>query len=301
MKTPLILTLALCATIGGVQTAAAAPTVSVTQTASALPEIWQKVPPAQRLQYVRAAEMDATRILAERIMGLSLDGETTVRELAAASDAIKGELSATLKGVKTSSGPTYHEDGRVEVVRAVKVSNLVRCVTSSTNKANDGTTYKNVVEELDALGNAAIPGSLGHQRVRAKRAAEMDVYRRLAERVAGVNITAETTVKDFALGSDTIKGQFSNLVKSAEITAISYGDDGTVQVTATVKLGPLVRTITKEKAASGEVIKVTETVEQTVIEEVGSGAPPVAGAGAAETAAPQSTSKEVDIIIEDIL
>lgn len=59
-----------------------------------------------------------TRILAERIMGLSLDGETDVRDLAAADDAIKGQLKATLKGVKTEGTPTYHDDGRIEVVFA---------------------------------------------------------------------------------------------------------------------------------------------------------------------------------------
>lgn len=51
-------------------------------------------------------------------MGLSLDGETDVRDLAAADDAIKGQLKATLKGVKTEGTPTYHDDGRIEVVFA---------------------------------------------------------------------------------------------------------------------------------------------------------------------------------------
>jgi len=302
MKTAFILTLTLSAVIGGVVPCHAAPTVTISQeTKTALPEVWQKVPTAQRLQYVRAAEVDATRILAERIMGLSLDGETDVRDLAAANDAIKGQLKAALKGVKTEGTPTYHDDGRIEVVRSVKVSNLIKCITTSTNPKNNGTSYKTVTEELHALGNAAIPGSVGSKRVRAKRAAEMDVYRRLAERIAGIALTSDTTVKDFAVESDAVKSSFSHILKSAEITAITYEDD-VARVTANVKIEPLVRTIVREKAANGKVLNVTESTRQQSVEETGVGVLESVGENAGGDApASAPTSKEIDNIVEEIL
>ena len=184
----------------------AAPTVQIKKNAVAdMPEIWKSVPTAKRLQYVRAAELDATRILAERIMGISLDGKTTVKNLAAADDTVKGVLAATLKGVKTVGSPTYHEDGRVEVIRAVKTRTLVESVVQKLGSKSSSVVRETVTAEIDALGNAAIPGSDGHARVMAKRAAELDVYRRLSERVAGVTITADSTLRDFAVENDEIK------------------------------------------------------------------------------------------------
>lgn len=291
---------AVCAAGVLVPAATAAPKVTVKKGATAaLPEIWQSVPTAKRLQYVRAAEMDATRILAERIMGIAITGDTTVKDLAAADDTVKGALSATLKGVKTVGKPVYHEDGRVEVVRAVKIRTLMESVTRQLNGRMQSVSQEVVTAEIDALGNAAIPGSDGHSRVMAKRAAELDVYRRLVERVAGVEISAGTTVRDFAVENDEIKAAFGNTVKSAEITGITYLDDNSAEVTATLKIGPLVRVITKTVAANGKVIKTTEVAKQLEIEETGAGAPPTPGEKPAAATAPTTT--EIDMIISQAL
>lgn len=293
-------TLVLCAVSGlialGVCPSYAAPKPVVKAAATNLPEIWQKVPAGQRLTYVRAAEVDALRILAERIAGISLDGETTVQDLAAANDNIRGELAAVLRGVKTTEGPTYHEDGRVEVVRAVKVESLIQSIIKK-HGGSVSTTYSKQVDTVDALGNSAIPGSLGHKRILAKRAAEMDVYRRLAERAAGVRVDGNTTVKDFVVEDDSLKASFSHTLKSAEITSIAFNDDGTASVEATLKIGPLVRTIVKHKSAKGQVLKVEESAEQMSITETGNGAAAEEGA----SAAPKPVTQEVDTIISGVL
>lgn len=302
-KSALIIALGACLAGLNVQTVYAAPKPTVTASPT-LPDIWQKVPAAQRLQYVRAAELDATRILAERIAGIKLDGETTVKDLCAASDTVKGQLAASLKGVHTTEGPTFCDDGRVEVVRAVKVKNLIESIKTQTvngKKVGTTTTLLTETEEIDALGNAAIKGSVGHGRVKAKRAAEMDVYRKLAERIAGVQITSESTMKDFAVEDDTIRASLCNLLKAAEITGISYTDD-TASVTAKVKVGPLIRTIVRTKTASGKVLKVDEKTEQMVVEETGNGAASAAPAEAgAAPAASEPTTEEVDTILSDVL
>ena len=302
MKTYSILTLVAAISAAGLlaPVATAAPKVTIKKdTIAALPAIWQSVPAANRLQYVRAAELDATRILAERIMGIALDGETTVKELAAADDTVRGILTATLKGVKTVGKPTYHDDGRVEVIRAVKTRTLVESITQKLGSTKQSVSQEVITAEIDALGNAAIPGSAGHARVMAKRAAELDVYRRLAERVAGVKVTSDSTVRDFAVESDEIKATFSNVVKSAEITDISYLDDNSAEVTATLKVGPLVRIITKTVAANGKVVSTTESSKQLEVEETGAGAPPTPGEKAATTTAPTTT--EIDLIISEAL
>lgn len=305
MKTTTLL-IALNACLAGlnVQTAYAAPKPTITA-GPTLPEIWKNVPAAQRLQYVRAAELDATRILAERIAGIKLDGETTVKDLCAASDTVKGQLAASLKGVHTTEGPTFCDDGRVEVVRAVKVKNLIESIKTQTvngKKVGATATLLTETEEIDALGNAAIKGSVGHGRVKAKRAAEMDLYRKLAERIAGVQITSDSTMKDFAVEDDAIRASLCNVLKSAEMTGITYTDD-TASVTAKVKVGPLVRTIVRTKSASGKVLKVDEKVEQMEIEETGSGAASAAPAATDDTAATASepTTEEVDTILSEVL
>lgn len=294
-KTLIIAAVAGLVTLG-VPASYAAPKPVVKAAATNLPEIWQKVPAGQRLTYVRAAEVDALRILAERIAGISLDGETTVQDLAAANDNIRGELQAILRGVKTTEGPTYHEDGRVEVVRAVKVQSLIQSII----KKNGGSVSGSIttqVDTVDALGNSAIPGSLGHKRILAKRAAEMDVYRRLAERAAGVQVDGSSTVKDFVVADDSLKASFSHALKSAEITSIAFNDDGTATVEATLKVGPLVRTIVKHKAANGTVVKVEESTEQMSITETGNGAAAEEGG----SAAPAPVTQEVDTIISSVL
>ena len=47
--------------------------------ADALPGVWAQVPVQERLKALRAAEVDGTRLLLERIMGLHVGSETTVR------------------------------------------------------------------------------------------------------------------------------------------------------------------------------------------------------------------------------
>lgn len=281
--------------------AEAAPKVSIKKdTKSELPEIWQKVPAAKRLQAVRAAELDATRILAERVMGVSLDGNTTIKDLAQADDTVKAALTTTLKGVKTVGKPVYHEDGRVEVIRAVKIRSLIETATENLKTGKVTVSQEYVTEEIDALGNSAIPGSDGHARILAKRAAELDAYRRLAERACGVQITSEATLRDFAMESDEIRACFNNAIKGAEITEIAYSDDNTAEVTVTLKLGPLVKVITKTISAKGKVLKTEETTKQLVLEETGAGAPPTAGDGK-ESAATAATSTEIDLIISSAL
>ena len=301
MKLRLItLGVALCTAAAALPMATAAPKVTVTKSVD-LPAIWKSVPAGKRLQYVRAAELDATRALAERIMGISVDGETTVKELAAADDSVKGTLAATLKGVKTVGKPTYHEDGRVEVIRSVKTQTLMQTISQKLGSSKQSVCREVVTAEIEALGNAAIPGSDGHARVMAKRAAELDVYRRLAERAAGIQITSTSTMRDFVVQSDELKAAFANVVKGAEITEITYMDDNSAEVSATMKIGPLVRVIVRTVTASGKVTATKETSKQLEITEVGSGAAPGSGGESTNAATTAPTTNEIDILVEQAL
>lgn len=303
MKNIIIPTLCVFCTLSGVSTPCTAAVVRpvVTQDAAIkLPEIWKNIPTQERLQYIRAAEMDATRALAEHIMGVTVEGDTTVRDLTAADDQVNGYIVAFLKGVRNSEAPTYFDDGRVEIVRSVNVSKLIEQLRTKTNisgkKLSVSTTTRTETRTVEALGNAAIPGSLGHKRILSKRAAEMDVYRLLAERVAGLEISGKTTVRDFAVDSDVIKATMIHTIQGAEFTNISYGSDGITRVSAKLKVAPLVRVIVRERESNGKTLNVQETVKELVLEETGQGT--IANSDKGEPAIAETS---VEVIVSSVL
>ncbi len=240
-----------------------------------LPEIWQKAGPRERLKATRAAEIDADRLLAERIYGLQIDAETTVADLAAKEDTIGSAVSATLVGSVTTEGPDYLPDGTVQVVRAVKIREVVNTLNTAvkgkiladgsfetlSNKSKTNSEVKDSV--IDVMGNAALPASLGHQKIMAKRAAELDAYRLLAARMLGIRITGETTVRDMALESDEMIASLSQVLKGAQTTGIKFNkDDGSCEVTMTIKTADVLRTT--KRTVVGE--KVTTTIKDEINE-----------------------------------
>ena len=250
-----------------------------------LPEIWVKAGPRERLKATRAAELDADRLLAERIYGLQVDSETTVQDLAAGDDKIAGAVSATLVGSITTEAPEYLPDGRVQVVRAVKIREVIdtlnrvikgkrledgSLVTTSDNTKTNRTTNDKII---DVMGNAAIPGSEGHQKIMAKRAAEMDAYRRLAGRMMGVKIDGNTTVRDFALEHDEILASLSQVLKAATPTNIKYNkSDGSCEVTMEIKTQDVIRTTRRFLKGTTTKTEIKDEIEEKTFSETGMGA-----------------------------
>ena len=250
-----------------------------------LPEIWVKAGPRERLKATRAAELDADRLLAERIYGLQVDSETTVQDLAAGDDKIAGAVSATLVGSITTEAPEYLPDGRVQVVRAVKIREVIdtlnrvikgkrledgSLVTTSDNTKTNRTTNDKII---DVMGNAALPGSEGHQKIMAKRAAEMDAYRRLAGRMMGVKIDGNTTVRDFALEHDEILASLSQVLKAATPTAVKFNkSDGSCAVTMEIKTQDIIRTTRRFLKGTITKTEIKDEVEEKTFSETGMGA-----------------------------
>ena len=250
-----------------------------------LPEIWQKAGPREQLKATRAAELDADRLLAERIYGLQVDSETTVQDLAAGDDAIAGAVSATLVGSISTEKPEYLPDGRVQVVRAVKIREVIETlnrvikgkrlddgsfVTSSDNSKTEREVKDKVI---DVLGNAALPGSEGHQKIMAKRAAEMDAYRRLAGRMMGVKIDSTTTVRDFALEHDEILASLSQVLKAAKPTGIKYNkSNGSCEVTMEIKTQDIIRTTRRFLKGTTTKTEIKDEVQEKTFSETGMGA-----------------------------
>ena len=250
-----------------------------------LPEIWIKAGPRERLKATRAAELDADRLLAERIYGLQVDSETTVADLAAGNDNIASTVSAALVGSVTTESPEYLADGTVQVVRAVKIREVINTLNTAikgkvlkdgsvrtlSNNSKTNTEVKDSV--IDVMGNAALPGSEGHQKVMAKRAAELDAYRRLAARMMGIQINGETTVRDMTLENDELVAVLSHVLKGAATNGIKFNkDDGSCEVTMAIKTADVLRTT--KRFVKGEKVTTTikDSIEEKTFSETGRGA-----------------------------
>lgn len=76
--------------------------------------------------------------------------------------------------------------------------------------------------------------------VSAKRAASVDAYRKLAEKIYGVVIDSETTLEDFAREDNIIRRTVQGIVEGAKEARVAYYSDGSVEVTMETR-GALVR------------------------------------------------------------
>lgn len=87
-------------------------------------------------------------------------------------------------------------------------------------------------------GGGAPPekGGMAQKRLMARRAAQADAYRQLAEVLNGVHVDSETSVKDFVTQSDTIRTSVSALVKGAMAVATRNMSDGSVEVDVETKM-----------------------------------------------------------------
>ena len=252
--------------------------------AVSLPPIWEQAGPRERLKAVRAAELDGNRLLIERIFGIQVDGDTTVYDLALQDDEVTGAVQACLAGVVSVGEPEFFDDGRVELVRAVRIQDVIERLNTvikhtklSSGQIKISTRSNRSLEtrekNIDVQGNAALPGSKGQEKVLAKRAAEIDAYRKLAERIMGVEIDSDTTMRDLAIESDEIQAALAAVIKGAAPTAIKYRPDGTCEVTLEVKYEDIIRTTKRHIRNGREKISIKDSVKTRVFSETGIGAP----------------------------
>ena len=105
---------------------------------------------------------------------------------------------------------------------------LIMCcilVFGSVASAASGANFDANRVEADGYGvepdNA---GSAVQARLMARRAAIADAQRNLAEQIAGVQVNAETTVRDMQLASDVVTTRVSAVLKGAKVIEESYED-----------------------------------------------------------------------------
>ena len=110
------------------------------------------------------------------------------------------------------------------------IAALLMC-TSFRAEAALGTDWNG--NKITVTGSGVVPrGAIGAQaRLLARRAAQADAYRQLAEVVKGVQVDASTTVEMAMIQSDTVNLQVSAVIQGARIVSENFTTDGAYEVT----------------------------------------------------------------------
>lgn len=98
-------------------------------------------------------------------------------------------------------------------------------------------TPNNIIE-LSAVGMGVAPESTispSQALALAKRAAIIDAYRQIGEKMYGIKLNAQDTVRDMVLVNSIVKTKVEALIKNAEVVETIY-KDGLCQITMELKL-----------------------------------------------------------------
>ncbi len=115
----------------------------------------------------------------------------------------------------------------------------------------------------------------------AKRAAEADAYRKLAETIKGLHITSSTYVKDFVTESDIIQSELDTFIRGVRLGEPKWYEDLSCEVPAEVTVAKVIQQLKEihTRHYHGDQIKGTdfeqmkEFIKKDVIKAVGMGAP----------------------------
>lgn len=278
-----------------------------------------------KLLAMRAARVDAMRKLAERINGLQITSETTVKDFVATNDRIQTAMMSWLSGMKEVGQPRWTPDGICEVTLEVTVQEIVaelktihkeyykgnkisvadldQITVNSKEKVLRETGSGAPRPEFDPRGQLVAPNAgggdimspkawaywkahcTGRGRLMAARAARLDALRKLGERIDGLMITSDTTVKDFVATNDEIRTQMATFLRGARQVGTRYHDNELiVEVEMEVTVQDLIVNLQQwhkkyykgNKIAVQDIVKIKVHMKEKNIRETGMGVPPEA-------------------------
>ena len=139
-----------------------------------------------------------------------------------------------------------------------------------------------LAQAAPAPGDALTEKYAAQNKLLAMRAARVDAMRKLAERINGLVITSDTTVKDFVATSDVIQSSMTSwLVGMKEVGKPRYTPDGICEVTLEVTVREVIVELQRlhrqyykgNKFAVADFEKIAVNTTDKAIRETGSGAP----------------------------
>jgi hypothetical protein len=219
-----------------------------------------------KLMAKRAAQADAYRNLSEQVMGFRLTSNTLVRDFVTENDTIRTRLDVFIKGIEVTD-VRYEADGSCQVTVLMEQAQLEKIlgwrlakrygdiiaygngvppppepvvVTPAPAPAPPAPEWATRVIRVTGSGVAPESGSVAQKKLMAKRAAQVDAYRNLAEQIKGVRIDAETTVENFMTKDDVIRTNVNTFIRGAKVVGVRYLSDGTCEVDIALPLDGLV-------------------------------------------------------------
>jgi hypothetical protein len=276
-----------------------------------VPPGWENITAQGRLLAERAAKVDGMRKLAERIRGLRIDANTTVRDFVTQADQINAQLDARMVGVRQIGPTRFLPDQTCEMDLEVTIQDVIKWMQEiqewavrpptpfnppmavplrtyrferildfspprEIRETGSGTVRGDTIRGgPPAAGTSMTPPAGGMPgwasgvvsakgsgvprdgdtgtaaKLNAERAAEMDARRNLLEKVQGVQIDAQTTVKDFMTQNDQVRARVQSALQGADISEPKYLEDGSVEVMASLPLEKVYRVMQEAGAMPG--------------------------------------------------
>ncbi len=141
----------------------------------------------------------------------------------------------------------------------------------------------------------AQPLTAGQDKLMAKRAAQVDAYRKLTEQIKGLRISSDTYVRDYVAESDQIQSALDSFIKGLRIDGMPrYLPDGTCEVDVQVTLQQVMACLKRinldypdKKRTRMSFDQMGQYTKKTVFRATGVGLPP---SQKAESAAPKNAS-----------
>lgn len=296
-------------------------TLGWTETTAAAQAGTPDISPQMMAMAVRAAQIDAYRQLSARIYGFDLNSSTSVRDFVTSRDEIRVQFEAFIKGVRFTDTRKYSDGSAevtAEITIQRVIEELKRLhereyrgknVSTSDIESISRRTERQVLEvtgtgavrpdsHVPEIGDVSItdlvlspsrPRQLpeiysrypAQERLKAKRAAEIDAYRQLIERIYGLQLDSDTSVRDFVTERDEIDAEAQAFLRGAQTTAVRYTPDGIVEVEMKVTIQTVVTMLKRiqethyrgsDEFTAEDVQDVKRSTKRTVITVVGQGA-----------------------------
>ncbi len=215
------------------------------------PEIFKKAKPAAVLMAEEIARQDAWGKIAEMIAGMEVKGGVSIRDLSSGVMQFATNVKSQIKGMKETD-IKYYDEGIVQIKVEVVWRELVEQVEVYVKKnggqvdADSFVKYNSYPSDrvIAVWGSGPLPGSEGVEIVKALRAAEVAASAQMLAKVEGVEVTRESTVRDFALASDEIRSCLQDSIKNVNYVDYRILDD-TVEVDAEIELSRTIERFTR--------------------------------------------------------
>jgi hypothetical protein len=95
--------------------------------------------------------------------------------------------------------------------------------------------------DLKATGEGIYPNDSSmnpyQKKLMAKRAATIDAYRKLLERINEIQIDSQTKMRDLMVQNDQVTAKVSGFIRGAEVVDVRSDQEGIVEVDVVITLG----------------------------------------------------------------